>query len=130
MLSVSFGFLQIAVFPTVRSVCLVRNGHMLCRIVSVCCMHTRTVHTSSVLKKEEPFQNKLLRFVGWLGGFYARKQVTVILLMCNLHVLSPPQHYHLQFQQYHPSSTALLSSSLSTTTTIIKISTITSTSQL
>ena len=81
---VSFGFSQIAVFPTVRTVCLERNGHMLCRIVSVCCMRTRTVHTSSVLIKEEPFRNKLLRFVGWLGGFYARKQVTVILLMCSL----------------------------------------------
>ena len=63
-----------------------QNRHRLCQImISMCCIRTRRVHTSfHVSKKEEPFGDKLLRFVGWLGGFYSRKQVTVVV--CSLHV--------------------------------------------
>ena len=66
-------------FPAVRSVCVKQSGHMYGRLFSTYCMHTRTIHTSShVSKKEEPLRIRLLRFVGWLGGFYARKQVSVV----------------------------------------------------
>lgn len=83
MLSVLVFFPQSAVFPKLRPACMQCNGHALCQVNSVC--YSRTVHTSfHVSKKEEPLGDRFLRFVGWLGGFYATKQVIQLFVLTYL----------------------------------------------